>query len=78
MIKRELPKGLSNRQNNELQGFFSWNGFFYGYRRLKRKCKYYKSKTVRFDETFGGVFEIDEYEYIKYLGRYTSVFVVGR
>lgn len=70
MTIREIPNGLSDKQYGELQGFFSFNGYYYGHRQLKRNCKYYKSKTVRFDDTFGGVTEINEDEYIKHIKDY--------
>ena len=38
----------------QLIGLISLNGWFYGYKKLKRGNKYYRSRNVRFDDTCGG------------------------
>lgn len=47
----------------EIKGFIEWGGWYYGYKQLKHKNKYYKSKNVRFDDTCGGTEECTESEY---------------
>lgn len=58
----------------ELNGLISWNGYYYGYKRMKRKNKYYKSKNVRFDDTCGGTEECSEEEYNEAACKYAEIF----
>ena len=48
----------------KINGFISWNGWYYGYIKLKRENKYYRSKNVRFDDTCGGTEECTEEQYV--------------
>lgn len=57
----------------EIQGFVSWNGWFYAYKQLKHNCKYYRSKNVRFDDTCGGTEECTAEEYQKAAENYARV-----
>lgn len=57
----------------ELKGLFAWNGYFYGYKQLKRGSKYYKSKNVRFDDTCGGTEECTSEEYFENADKYSKV-----
>lgn len=43
--------------HGKIKGFISWNGWYYGYKQLKRGNKYYRSKNVKFDDTCGGTEE---------------------
>lgn len=47
----------------KLEGFVSWNGWNYGYKQLKHRNKYYRSRNVRFDDTCGGTEECTMKEY---------------
>lgn len=58
----------------ELKGEFSWNGYHYGYRKLKSGNKYYKSKNVRFDDTCGGTSECTQEEYQENVSKYIEIF----
>lgn len=58
----------------ELKGIFSWNGYYYGYKQLKRGNKHYRSKNVRFDDTCGGTEECTESEYHKAAENYARIF----
>ena len=58
----------------ELKGEFRWNGWYYGYKRLKHSTKYYKSKNVRFDDTCGGTFECTQEEYQENAEKYIKIF----
>lgn len=51
-------------------GIVSWNGYYYG----RKGNKFYKSKTARFDDSFGGTQEVGEEEYFKNAEKYASVF----
>lgn len=53
-----------------IDGVFSWNGYYYG----RNKSKFYKCKTARFDNTFGGVIEITADEYFTFAEKYANVF----
>lgn len=62
----------SRRTEMDLEGVVSWNGYFYGFKPGKHQ-KYYKSKTVRFDDTFGGTEEISSEEYDEVAQKYARV-----
>ena len=57
-----------------LDNIISWNHYFYGIKRTKHGEKYYKSKSVRFDDTFGGTEEISADEYQEAAEKYAEVF----
>lgn len=55
----------SNRGMN-IDSIIPWNGYFYGIQRSKKlgkPDKYFRAKSVRFDDTFGGTEEITPEEY---------------
>ena len=56
---------LSDFQANQLKGVINWGHAFYAYRPYRNTQKYYKSGSIRFDETFGGTFEISQEEYME-------------
>ena len=58
----------------DLDNIISWNHYFYGIKRTKRGEKYYKSKSVRFDDTFGGTEEISADEYQTVAEKYARMF----
>lgn len=58
----------------EPTGVFSWNGWYYGMKSLRGKAHYYKAKTPRFDETFGGVYECSADEYDDCANKYHKLF----
>lgn len=57
-----------------LKGFIFWNGWYYGYKRLKRGNKYYRSKNVIFDDACGGTEECTHKEYFEAAENYARVF----
>lgn len=57
----------------QLNGLISWNGWFYGYKALKTRNKYYKSQNVRFDETYGTTEECTEAEYTQAVRKHKEV-----
>lgn len=57
----------------QLIGLISLNGWFYGYKKLKRGNKYYRSRNVRFDDTCGGTEECSEKEYSEAAKRYAEI-----
>ena len=60
---------------NGLDGFVSWNGYNYGRLRGKgaQPDRYFKSKTVRFDDSMGGTEEVSEDEYFEVADKYAEV-----
>lgn len=56
----------------KLQSIFSWNGYYYGCTNGKKQ-KFYKSKTVRFDDTFGGIIEVTAEEFFEKAEKYATV-----
>lgn len=58
----------------ELKGFISWNGWYYGYKQLKNKNKYYRSRNVRFDDTCGGTEECSAEQYFEVAEKYAKIF----
>jgi hypothetical protein len=57
-----------------ITSIISWNGCWYGIRKLKTKEKYYKSHNVRFDDTCGGTEEITSEEYQVAAEKYAAIF----
>ena len=64
----------SRERGMNLSNIISWNGYFYGIKRLKSGERYFKSKSVRFDDTFGGTEEISADEYHEIAEKYYDVF----
>lgn len=60
--------------HGKINGFISWNGWYYGYIKLKRENKYYRSKNVRFDDTCGGTEECTEEQYHEAAEKYAKIF----
>lgn len=60
---------MKSKEMKGITGVVSWNGYYYG----RKGRKYYKSKTVRFDDTFGGTQEIDSEEYFRNAEKYANV-----
>lgn len=62
----------------EIKGFISWNGWYYGYKQLKNRNrhynKYYRSKNVRFDDTYGETEECTEEQYHEAAIKYAKIF----
>lgn len=58
----------------ELKGLISWNGWYYGYKQLKHKNKYYRSRNVKFDDTCGGTEECSSEEYFDVAEKYAKIF----
>lgn len=67
---------LSDFQANQLKNIFNWGGSFYACRNYRNKLKYYRSGSVRFDDTFGGTYEIQEEEYTEMARKHA--WLVGR
>ena len=57
-----------------LKGIFNWDGYYYGFKQLKRGNKYYKSKNARFDDTCGGTEECSREEFHQAACEYADVF----
>ena len=68
----KLVDGMTVKGN--LKGHFTWNGWNYAYKELKRGNKYYKSKNVRFDDTCGGTEECSCEEYHEMAEKYYKIF----
>ncbi len=64
----------SSKNGMNLDNIISWNGYFYGIKRTKSGERYFKSKTVRFDDTFGGTEEVSADEYQEVAEKYARVF----
>ena len=58
-----------------MEGIFPWNGYFYATRKGKNgnPDRYFKAKSVRFDDTFGGTEEITLDEYTEAAKKYHDV-----
>ena len=65
----------ASRSLGRLDGFVSWNGYNYGRLRGKgtQPDRYFKSKTVRFDDSMGGTEEVSEDEYFEAARKYAGV-----
>ena len=48
----------------------SWNGYYYG----RKGNRFYKCKTSRFDDSFGGTHETTAEEYFEKAEKYAKVF----
>jgi hypothetical protein len=53
-LNNSFKEGDYMTVKGQLKGHISWNGWNYAYKELKSGNKYYKSKNVRFDDTYGG------------------------
>lgn len=60
--------------HGKIKGFISWNGWYYGYKQLKRGNKYYRSKNVKFDDTCGGTEECTKEQYFEAAVKYAKIF----
>lgn len=65
----------TNRGLGGLDGFVLWNGFNYARQRGKgsHPDRYFKSRTVRFDDSMGGTEEISSEEYFEVAEKYARV-----
>ena len=70
----EFPKKINSPREMDLNYVVSWDGYYYGVRRFRGKTRFYKSKTPRFDNTFGGTYEISQSEYADAVNNYQRVF----
>lgn len=64
----------SATREKDLDNVISWNGYFYGIKRTKRGEKYYKCKSPRFDDSFGGTEEVSADEYQTVAEKYAKMF----
>lgn len=60
--------------NGKLNGIITWNGWYYGFKQLKRGKKCYRSKNSRFDDTCGGTEECTAEEYDRVAEKYYKIF----
>ena len=74
-MKRWIHAASKNYRSleNRVRGVISWNNYFYGFVPYKSGTKYYKSRTVRFDDSMGGTEEVSVDEYNKYAEKFAKV-----
>ena len=73
-IKTKKGVKASKSLEDKVRGVISWNNSYFGYIPFKRGNRYYRSNTVRFDDSMGGTEEISEDEYYKFFDKYNKVF----
>ena len=67
----KIPKSGINVNEKSV---FTWNGFYYGSKKIRNNIRYFKSHSVRFDNSCGGTEEITVDEYTEAAEKYARVF----
>ena len=65
-------KRMIRSREHRMTGVVSWNNYFYGYDPVDKV--YYKSRTVRFDDSMGGVQAVPYEVYKSVSEKYNSMF----